>query len=1594
MSSSDLEQHVCKPVIQNPADPHETHHLPPESHEMQQNPTETHESVPEAHETDHSPSAHLLSPTKTDETKPRPVKTHPSATETHKTDHNPPETLEMQHNLHQIPLQTDDTYHSPSAHLLSPTKTDETNPSPVKNHRMPTEIHLETHLISSKTHETYHSPSAHLLSPTKTDETKPSPVKTHPSATEMSETHNNPPETLEMHHNPMETHHSLSVSPAKTYESDPSSSPGEEALIKSNHSQTEKEEHKAEEDCASTNKSCLVAEYFHHGEMEGATQVFPALPESHEMQQNPMETHKSVPEAYETDHSPSAHLLSPTKTDETKPSPVKTHPSATETHKTDHNPPETPEMQHNLHQIPLQAHDTYHSPSAHLLNPTKTDETNPSPVKNHRMPTEIHLETHLISSKTHETYHSPSAHLLSPTKTKPSPVKTHPSATEMSETHNNPPETLEMHHNPMETHPSLSVSPAKTYESDPSRSPGEEALIKSNHSQTEKEEHKEEEDCASTNKSCLVAECFHHGEMEGATQVFPALPESHEMQQNPTETHESVPEAHETDHSPSAHLLSLTKTDETKPSPVKTHPSATETHKTDHNPPETLEMQHNLHQIPLQTHDTYHSPSAHLLSPTKTKPSPVKTHPSATEMSETHNNPPETLEMHHNPMETHHSLSVSPAKTYESDPSSSPGEEALIKSNHSQTEKEEHKAEEDCASTNKSCLVAEYFHHGEMEGATQVFPAVPTKSAEVEKKPSSPPVTHPVMTRVQSDSQQPPAHFSASSSGEPKLCGYLQKQGGPLRGWKRRWFTCEEKRNQLFYYRTPQDLRPLGRVDLGAATFTYPLKAEAGTFHIKTPERTFILKAVTQEVMHYWLQQLQVRRWQHRQVTSCCDSTNNMADCADHFLPLLKTPVGLVGEEAASVAPQRTPLANMSIKHLFDEIQNSAHSLRKRSSQEWTHSVFYVQDPAPDQVDSAANVGQTVQDRRRHPLLDRKKNCETVQMSSDQMSRLQQDNEILMEELKAQKELVWLLHKALEAAQLEKGTCADFVAAEGEQERLEHRRRQTADLLSRLEEAKMDEATRRSLAERDLQVSQLQEQMNMLIEKDNAKQEVILKLSNQVAACTCNPLRSADSIRQLQQHVENLKDDIEAYKTQNKFLNSEIYQLTKLWRKSSGQERSLLVKCAHLEARGCQAESRYLGGLQKLQEDRSLDPDQRQIIQKMIEDALKEETKNVPPNTNSNHDKYGFKIIPDYEVEDVRLLAKIQALEMRSQNLMHEESRERPLLSRWAQYLGGRLDDDLRPSPELKGLLRAGVPFEYRQRIWRRVVRARTKSIRERHPCRYQEFCDKSRACPHPVSRQIQMDLHRTLTNNQNFSSPSSPAHQQLQRILLAFSWQNPSIGYCQGLNRLAAIALLVLQNEEDAFWCLVSVVDTIMPQDYYTKNLVASQADQHVFKDILLEKLPRLAAHFKLHGIDVSLVTFNWFLVVFVESLPSDILLPLWDAFLYEGTKVIFRYALALFKYKEDDILKIDDSTDIYQYLRFFTTTVSDGRKLMAIAFGDMNPFPGRLLRNRRASHLERLLAELQELEEQQRSFQALSTKRKDQELDNTASEDDEELS
>ena len=42
---------------------------------------------------------------------------------------------------------------------------------------------------------------------------------------------------------------------------------------------------------------------------------------------------------------------------------------------------------------------------------------------------------------------------------------------------------------------------------------------------------------------------------------------------------------------------------------------------------------------------------------------------------------------------------------------------------------------------------------------------------------------------------------------------------------------------------------------------------------------------------------------------------------------------------------------------------------------------------------------------------------------------------------------------------------------------------------------------------------------------------------------------------------------------------------------------------------------------------------------------------------------------------------------------------------------------------------------------------------------------------------------------------------------------------------------------------------------------------------------------------------------------------------------QVLFRYALAIFKYNEEEIMRLQDSLEIYRYLRFFTKTICNSR-------------------------------------------------------------------
>jgi hypothetical protein len=196
---------------------------------------------------------------------------------------------------------------------------------------------------------------------------------------------------------------------------------------------------------------------------------------------------------------------------------------------------------------------------------------------------------------------------------------------------------------------------------------------------------------------------------------------------------------------------------------------------------------------------------------------------------------------------------------------------------------------------------------------------------------------------------------------------------------------------------------------------------------------------------------------------------------------------------------------------------------------------------------------------------------------------------------------------------------------------------------------------------------------------------------------------------------------------------------------------------------------------------------------------------------------------------------------------------------------------------EFRSLVLGGIPVALRAKVWSECSGASAMRI----PGYYDELVrgvggtepDSS------VVAQIDMDIRRTLTDNVFFRK--GPGVDKLREVLLAYSRRNGEVGYCQGMNLIAASLLLIMPTAEDAFWILTSMIEIILPQHYYDHGLLASRADQVVLRQYISEILPKLSAHLEDLGVELEALTFQWFLSVFTDCLSAEALYRVWDVVL-----------------------------------------------------------------------------------------------------------------
>ncbi|KQK22223.1 TBC1 domain family member 2A isoform X3 [Brachypodium distachyon] len=304
---------------------------------------------------------------------------------------------------------------------------------------------------------------------------------------------------------------------------------------------------------------------------------------------------------------------------------------------------------------------------------------------------------------------------------------------------------------------------------------------------------------------------------------------------------------------------------------------------------------------------------------------------------------------------------------------------------------------------------------------------------------------------------------------------------------------------------------------------------------------------------------------------------------------------------------------------------------------------------------------------------------------------------------------------------------------------------------------------------------------------------------------------------------------------------------------------------------------------------------------------------------------------------------------------------------------------------ELESLVRGGVPIALRGEMWqafvgvgarkitgyyKKLLDERTEVLDEKdledQLANGQKSSPKKLPKPEKWKGQIEKDLPRTFPGHPALDEDGRNA---LRRLLTAYARHNPSVGYCQAMNFFAGLFLLFMP-EENAFWALVGIIDEYF-DGYYTEEMIESQVDQLVLEEVVRERFPKLAKHTDFLGVQVTWVTGPWFLSIFINMLPWESVLRVWDVILFEGNRtMLFRTTLALLDLYGPALVTTKDAGDAITLLQSLAGSTFDSSQLVLTACMGFQSVKEMGLRELRKKHRPEIIAAMEERSKDRKSW------------------------
>jgi hypothetical protein len=224
-------------------------------------------------------------------------------------------------------------------------------------------------------------------------------------------------------------------------------------------------------------------------------------------------------------------------------------------------------------------------------------------------------------------------------------------------------------------------------------------------------------------------------------------------------------------------------------------------------------------------------------------------------------------------------------------------------------------------------------------------------------------------------------------------------------------------------------------------------------------------------------------------------------------------------------------------------------------------------------------------------------------------------------------------------------------------------------------------------------------------------------------------------------------------------------------------------------------------------------------------------------------------------------------------------------------------------------LIMYGIPYNIRDFIW-------DIALAEKNFNKYYNFEDEKKEYISNLNNinnnpQIEKDLNRTFMKE---SEQTKDHLQKLRSLLNVINRKNN--GYCQGMNFIVGFLLKLTKFDEiKTYYIIKNILPDI--KGLFEDGFPLLNKNINTFDKYFKQLYPTLYNHFRKNDVYDEIWVGKWIQTLFTLSLPFEEVCSIWDILIIKGFHYIIYISLSIISFVEEDLLKLDDSSDILAYLQ-----------------------------------------------------------------------------